>query len=206
VAKSIFHRFGVIRPGEPLDPAAVTRRLLSDPDWPVELFAGLRRLEAPIPSTSYLKYERDGSHNGELLRAMGFPPALCRSIEERIRARPRQNERLTQKGATAVLHLDEISTRIGQPIERAELVDLLHHGELRFGNDRPCNLFEEAASEQLHEQALAAAVAAGFPLYVELFRDTEPELSPPVAIDPDVLDDEDLDRILAAVRAAPLAL
>ena len=199
--KSIYHRFTLTGNRPPSPEEFLERVTGSGKNWPEDMFSGLRALERVPGETVYLKYERDGSHSRELLRVMRFPPELRASIEERMARGPRMNPRLTQKGAVAIIHRDEISARAGFAIDKRALLHLFRRGEFRFEDDRTCNLFDEAATTFVHEQARTAARATGFSPYLEFFGDGEPEMSPPTAIDPDLLDDHDLDRLVDALQS-----
>lgn len=181
----------------PPTPAEFLRDVTADRDWPGESFAGLRRLEAGVERTTYLGYERGGSHSRELLRVVGVPSEVRVPIEEGLAAEPRLNARLTHKQAVAILRRDQISARLGTAVDRAELADLFYRGEFRFDDDAPCGLFESGALRDLHRRALDAARDTGFAPYLDLFAQDEIDCPAPVEIDADVLGDDDLSRLAA---------
>ena len=202
--KSVYHRFGITR-ADPPSPTEYLDRLGEEgKHLPEELFAGLLRVANTPDDTVYLKYAHDGLHSREVLRTMRLPPELHTSIEKQITNGPRLNPRLSHKGAIAVRCLEEISARAGFSIDKDELVDLFRGGQFAFDDDRPCNLFDEDLTASLHEQALAAAHKVGFTTYLEFFADTTPEISPALPIDPDLLDDGDIERLAGALRPALL--
>ena len=193
---SLYHRLILARPGAVPTPAEITLRLLRDDSWPENLFIGLRRLEGAVDGVFYLKYRRDGSHNRELLRIVGVPEALAASMEAQLEEQSRLHARFSHKEAVAVLHHEEISARAGVKIDKGDLIDLFFGADFRFDDDAPCNLFGEEEMGELRQRALGAAQRCGFEPYLEFFEGEELPPSAPLKLDPNVLSDEDLERVL----------
>ena len=203
--KSLYHRQMLIQRPVPPPPTEVIGRLLARPDWPEAMFAGLYRLESAVDDTVYLNYTCHGSHSRELLRIVGVTPPLSTSIDRWLNKKPPLNARLSHKAAVTILHRDKVSARAGFEMTKTDLADLFYRGEFKFEDDRRCDLFDYQEAMDLHEKALSAARDCGFLPYLQFFENDEPEIPGQADIDPDVLTDEDLDRLVACLQHAQVA-
>lgn len=144
---------------------------------------------------SYARYDRSGSHCEELLHRVGVPDALRAEVVGTLQRGRRLNVRLGEKGAAMLRHLDAVEARIGAPLSRAALAGALRRGELRFAHDPPCELFGFAERLDVHREALRISREAGLAPYAEFFEEHEVRPSPAASLDPDVLTDDDLERL-----------
>lgn len=160
---------------------------------------GLKRLEDSVEN-AYFKYERDGSHQVAILKEIGVPTELHDRIVQHLRGEPRLNVRLTHKGAVVMLHYKELGSRVGFPFSKRALGKLFFSDRFRFTDDGPCRLFDPDLLGSMHEEALATARGCGFMPYVDFFEDDRIDEDPPLPTDPDILSDEDLERLIAQLR------
>ena len=165
--------------------------------------AGLGELsEALGGRVAFSRYDSNGAHQEEILRAVGVADSVRGTILGHLRQGPRLNRGLTQKAAIAMLHLDAISARAGVEIPRPALREALYDGRIQFDGDAPCELVGSEARRTLHEQALNTSADLGFAPYMDFFAEDEIEPAEAVSLDPSVLTDTDLARILAQVHPA----
>jgi hypothetical protein len=166
------------------------------------LLAGMHRVEGALGgAVVYAKYDRDGAHNGQILRAVGLPREVCSQVEGSLARGPRLNPQMTYKGSLALRFRDLISKRCGTAIDEPDLKRALFLGDFTFADDRPCELMGHQVRRALHGRALAAARDHGIDDYVRFFEDDEIEPSAPVSMDPDALTDADLEQLLTYLRA-----
>jgi hypothetical protein len=160
-------------------------------------FGGMQALDDLLGGRSvYAKYESNGAHNRLLLDALGIPPDLATDIGRRMESGLRANPRMTQKQAVICLNLDLLSTRSGVALDRKALRRAVYHRELDFEGDRPCELMDGTMRSAVHGDALAASKEAGFAPYVDFFGDAVPDDSLPVPLDPNVITEGDLERLV----------
>lgn len=204
VVNSMYLRHILSQHRQPRPADEFVRAFAARDGWPADQFTGQRRLEAGVDDTVYLRYATDGSHNRALLQTAGVPSRVSTSIERQLEEEPRLNARLSHKGAVVVLHRDQVSARLGFEIDKAVLTKAIYRGELKFHDDGPCRLFAGEAIAELHRRALSAARDSDFAPYLEFFGSDEPDTSPPVELDPDLLDENDLDRLAACLDKGPV--
>jgi hypothetical protein len=165
---------------------------------PGQLFAGLHRVEQAVgDDVVYVKYESAGTHNRELLRAFDIPERLRVAIWEELERRPRLNVRLSHKQAVTLLNLDTLSARVGYELDAVALRSAFNGDEFEFEEDRPCALVDSEARRALHERALAAAQRNGITAYADFFEDARFDEPGSVGLEPELLTDGDLERLLA---------
>lgn len=167
-----------------------------------EFFDGMCGVDEAATDVVYVKYDSGGAHNEELLRAFGIPDEASSAIREQLLGSRRLNASLTHKQAVALRDLDTLSARAGVDLDWVVLRDAFLDGELRFEHDRRCELLDGDARRALHERTLASARRQGFMPYVDFFGDAEIESVSPVVLDPRVITDEDLQRLVNYVGAA----
>lgn len=164
------------------------------------LFEGMRIVEDAVGGdVVYVRYDSGGAHNRELLDALGVPAPAAAAIAQDLERGPRLNVSLTHKQAAVLLNLDALSARAGVELDGAELREAFARGDVGFSEDRRCELLDAGARASLHERALAAARGSGFAPYIELFADAELG-GPPPSLDPEIITDEDLGRLVARLR------
>jgi hypothetical protein len=163
------------------------------PDW---VFDGLSRVEGLADvEVAYVEYDPAGAHNAELLRELGIPEPLRSAIQSKLESGRRRNESVSQKEATVLFNLEELTERLGVELNRAALVRGFECGELRFDDDGRCELADESLRVGLHLRALAAANRHGVTAYVEFFDGTDVTAASPVGLDLGSLTDDDLRRL-----------
>jgi len=167
-----------------------------------QLFATLIEVGEGATDVVHVKYDSSGSHNDELLRAFDIPAGLRAAIGEQLAGGERLNASLTHKQAVVLRELDTLSRRAGVGLDWVALRDAFIDGDLDFEDDRRCVLLGTEARRNLHERTLAAARKQGFAPYVEFFAGAEIPESSPVSLDPDVISDDDLERIVSHLHAA----
>lgn len=169
-------------------------------DW-IAAFVHGNAAVAALDGIEYVpvKYAPDGSHCGRLLRAAGVPWRLRRQILRQMRGGPRTGERLTRKGVVTLVHLDQLSERAGVDLDRKRLTRAFNMGEVSFADDAAFEVLDRRTAAQVHEVALEAARAHGFAAYVDFFGGDEVEgPSSPTTVDLDLLNEQDLRRVVAA--------
>jgi hypothetical protein len=168
--------------------------------WPAR-FAGMREVEDVLGGAMiYARYDAEGAHYDELLRAAGMPDSLRREILKELRDGARLNARVTQKAAATLLHLHAISRRAGIEIPRTAVLKAWFGGELRFAEDSPCELVDPEVRRVAHEEALKACRAVRFDPYLEFFEQAEPSPAASTPLNPEILNEADLERLVALVR------
>jgi hypothetical protein len=163
---------------------------------------GLSKVSGTVAGIEYLKYDADGGHNPELLRRCGVPDDLVAAIERDLEATPRRNVGVSHKQAVAILNLDALSKRCGVELSRKILLRSAYRGDFYFEGDRPWVLGSDYAQvgARAHESMLECSLRSGFDPYPSFFGDAsvrDPEPFPPDNLNPDVLTDDDLQRLLA---------
>jgi hypothetical protein len=167
-----------------------------------ELFDAMRELGKVCSGAVYVMYDSGGLHNQKLLRAFGISDPLTVRLLRQLDAGPRRNVRLSHKQVIVLLNLDALSERTAVELDGALLRKAFRRGEVRFVDDRPCELLSLSTRECLHEAALAAAREVGFAPYMEFFGSATVEGGESIALDPDALTDEDLEKIVVAMGDA----
>jgi hypothetical protein len=158
----------------------------------------------PELESVYTKYDRGGAYCADLLKGIGVGWRLRRRIMRSIRSGPRTGGRLTQKGAIALIHLDEISRRSGIEIDRRLLVSGLHRGELTFSDDSELEIVSGELSREVRETALGASRRHGFAPYADFFAaDVVTGSASPSPLDVDLLTPEDDERVVGLALNAP---
>src|ERR1044072_7414086 len=86
------------------------------------VLAGMSAVEDSVDGrVAYLKYQRDGSHNGKILAALRLPGDLRHEVEATLDHGPRLTPQVTYKSAVAMRHAAELSARYGTAINGLEL-------------------------------------------------------------------------------------
>ena len=161
-------------------------------------FDRLRRVEAAAGGAVYVKYDPGGAHNRELLAALGLDGPAMSQIVDALERGPRRNLSPRQKEAVAMANPKTLSRRTGTELDTMALCRTFARGDFCFEQDWPCELVGEDVKVMVHRRTLAAAREQGFEPYIELFAGDEVEMaSPHVGLDPEILTDRDLDRLLA---------
>jgi hypothetical protein len=166
-----------------------------------EVFGGMRQMEAHVDDVRYARYSPDGSHNAELLRALGVPSVLRETIEERVAGDLRLNPTITRKQAASLLNLESLSARCGRALDRRVLCRVFGSGTFTFEDDQPCVPVDEEVRGRLRQSALESAGDLGFEPYIRFFENEESEAPPSseyLDLGSDLLSDEDLRRLLSA--------
>jgi hypothetical protein len=162
------------------------------------------QIDERVNDVAYVKYDRCGKHNMELLRVMNMSAELAGAIGRELTEAPRINASLSHKQAVALLNIDALSARSGVTLDGNALRNAFNNEGFRFDQDGPCGLVSDRVKQDLREDALDAAVECGFTPYLDFFgEDVVENSSPDVArMDSDVISDDDLDRLLAHLCAA----
>lgn len=171
---------------------------------PKGLFAGMGLVEECVDDVAYVKYRSDGRHNAELLRAFGIPVPVGRAIEREAIGGPRLNRSLSHKQAVALLNVEALSARSGVALDKEVLREIFNTGGFEFEGDGPCELVDDRVRRGSRERALECAVETGLESYLRFFGGQEGigEPSPAFAgTGPELLDDEDLNRLAEASSA-----
>lgn len=165
---------------------------------PERIFAALKNVESAVGGdTVYVKYDRAGAHNRELLRALGVPEEIEAEFQLALADGPRRNASPSHKQAVALANVELLSKRAEMDLSAAALRDAVRRGGLEFDRDWRCEPVGTDVRRNLHEKVLAAARQQGFRPYVEFFDDVEIQDPPgPTGLDPDILTDDDLRRLL----------
>jgi hypothetical protein len=186
--------------GEALPPPADHLDRIRLPD---RLFEGLRKLEvASAGDVVYVRYDPAGAHNRRLLGAFGLSGRVEAAVRMEIDRGPRLNASLTRKQAAALINLDALSAKSGIALDRGRLGEMFRRGGFGFAGDDRCELADAGTRATFHARALAAADRQGFAPYGEFFADAEIEGPSAVALDADVLTEEDLARLTAHLTSA----
>ncbi len=166
---------------------------------PNGLFAGMGKVGDVVDDVIYVKYDVTGTHNRELLDAFDIRDDVAAWICDRLEGGPRLNPSVSHKQAVALLNVDALSKRAGVEIDATALRAAIARGDLRFEQDRRCDLVDDRVLADVRDRALAAARRQGFDPYLDFFGDVEVETSAAVELGPEVLTEEDLIRLTAAV-------
>jgi hypothetical protein len=171
-----------------------------DPD---QLFAGMRRVEEAVEgNVVYVKYDPDGTHNAEILRAMGIAAPIATQIYAELDDGPRRNVSPSHKQAVVLANREALSAKLGLEVNMAALRKAFRRGDISFERDRRCELVGEEVRRNLHSRALEAANAHGITRYTEFFEDAEVRVVPPFGLDLEILTEEDLRRLASAQKHA----
>lgn len=166
------------------------------------LFGGMRAVDdALVGRCVYAEYGPDGAHNRQLLRALGIPDELVAQLEGRMEAEQGLNPSMTRKQATICLNLDLFSARIGVELDREALRKAVYSRALKLEDDGPCELMDDETARAVHERALTASRAVGFDPYVDFYADALLGARSPVSLDPSIVTDEDLERLVNSLDA-----
>jgi hypothetical protein len=169
-------------------------------------FAGMLAVEQAVGgNVVYVEYDPEGGHNLALLNELGIGPGLVAELGEALESGPRRRLGPTLKEAVVLLNVDAMSARAGVDLDRRALQGLLtgrdySPGEFEFEDDRRCSPAGVSLRRDLHERALVAAREAGLTAYVEFFRNARVETPPPTALDPEIVTDDDLGRLVSRLR------
>lgn len=167
------------------------------------IFTGLRSVETVLGSDGemvYVEYDPEGRHNAQLMHEFGLPRELADEIQRQVTAAARLNRTRTRKETAALMYVDALSERAGVTLRRDALRELFDRGDFAFPDDGRCVVGEIAVRCAVHERMLQAARESGVSPYARFFAD-EVAIPPPVALRPEMLDDEDLRRLAAAAGA-----
>jgi|GEM_PF-3361948 len=171
-----------------------------------EVFENMRKIEAAVNGdVIYLRYEPDGRHNANLLRACDLSEEIVGAIERELDDDPRLNPSVTQKGLASVLGIEQISARAGVTLELKALRRAIREG-FEFDNDSACTIAGSKSRRALHERTLDAARALGFDPYVRFFGDeTVSDAAQPVSLDPAILTEADIAKLIAYLHSTQSA-
>lgn len=185
-------------------PSPVDRIGGSGKRFPVPSFEGMRRVEEVAGTDAvYVKYDAKGQHNRELLATLDLEHSVKEALEETLESAPHRNVSPTHKEAVVLANLDALSLA-GVELNAPEVSRTIRSTGFCFEEDWPCELVERSVKVDLHRRMLAAAKAQGAWPYLEFFADEEIGMSSPVVgLSPEILTDEDWERLLAHIR--PLA-
>jgi hypothetical protein len=172
-------------------------KALSNFQEPNGLFAGMGKVSDVVDDVIYVKYDATGTHNRELLDAFDICDDVAAQICDRLERGPRLNPSLSHKQAVALLNVDALSQRAGVEIDAAVLRAAIVQGDLRFEEDRHCDLVDDRVLADVRDRALAAARRQGFDPYLDFFGDVEVGASTAVELGPEVLTEDDLIRLAA---------
>jgi hypothetical protein len=160
----------------------------------------MRRVEEEVDGdVVYVKYDSMGAHHDKLLRAFGIANSAAEDIRDSLERGPRLNVSLSHKQAATLANRETLSARTGVELDEAALRRAFGPGEdFEFEEDWRCELIGEDVRRRLHERALEAAHPHGITPYMEYFEDAEIKASiTPGGLDPAILTDEDLERLMA---------
>lgn len=167
-----------------------------------DLFSGMRVLaEEPLDGISYIRYATSGLHQEEVLRNLRLPDSLLAVLLVELTDTPRLNVALSHKQAVAMLCADSLAEQTGMRLDTVSMRKLFAEEGFEFEQDGRWQLVGGDVADALHARALAESARHGFPTYAAFFScETVPDARPsPIA--PDVLDDEDLRRLVERLRA-----
>lgn len=167
------------------------------------LFASMRRIADTVGDAVHVKYELAGTHNHALLNAFDLPAEVSVLIQDQLESGPRRNASLSHKQVVTLLNLDALSARTGFELDGTVLRKAFRAGELEFEGDRRCEPVDVHVKRQIHERALTAARAQSFAPYVDFFADTEVSGGESVSLGPEVITDEDAERLMSFLDLAP---
>jgi hypothetical protein len=170
-----------------------------------DMFTNMRRVEEAVHGDAvYVKYDRSGAHNKQLLAAFGLSTNVAGAVESALGMSSRLNVSGTHKEVAARINAEELSARSGVELREDALSECFGGGEFRFHDDGPCELVGRGVREELHERALAAAHETGFGPYLRFFGEEKLEAMPERAtLDADVLSGEDLERLAGRLGQLP---
>ncbi len=172
---------------------------------PDALFESMRRLEEGVAGDSvYVKYDPRGLHNGELLRAAGVPERLAAEIQAGLDLSRRRNASATHKQAVALANLDSLSDRAEARLDGVAVRHLFKREGFEFEQDWPCQLLDRETRRDVHERALTASRKQGWGPYAEFFADDEIVACSPEGLDPKLITDADLDRLVSRLEIRAL--
>jgi hypothetical protein len=173
-------------------------------DWAHNLIAGMAVLVGGLPGiATCVRYESDGSHQDLLLDAVGVPRELRSRMVADIFDGPRLGVRLTRKALTSLRHFDVVEERAGCRLDRQRLAWGYWKGQISFEEDLSCVLAPPSVRAEVAEAAMRAAVDTGFEPYVSFYENELSSTEPETEIDPSLLTDSDIERIVALVAKAP---
>jgi hypothetical protein len=160
------------------------------------LFEGMARArDAVAGDVAYVGYEPSGSYWADLLAALDLPATARTALLNELTRGPRVNASVTHKQALALIHLDELSARLGVELDRTRLRNAFRYSQLVFDDDWRCEPMDVETKRAFHERALAAASESGFEVYEELFGEAEVEGPESVGWDLDALTEADLAQL-----------
>jgi hypothetical protein len=163
-----------------------------------ERFAGLRKVEEAVDGdVVYVKYDRAGGHNVELLRAFGIDGPIAARIGRELTSGLRLHTGPSHKQAVALLNVEALSARAGVQLDEAGLRRAFRDGDFEFEQDWQCEVTDSTWQKNTHELALAAARKHGIAAYVEFFEDAEIGRSTSSLTDTKAITDADLGRLVA---------
>lgn len=162
--------------------------------------AGFQHVEEVVTEARYVKYDSAGGHTVALLHQLGIPPDLATVIESDIQTNSRRLVSLTHKQAVAVLCAEELSARSGLELERSALLDVFRQAGFRFDEDRPWQPADDSIRLSLHREMLGSSLQVGFAPYPRFFGEEIFGNAFATPLSPDVLSDQDLDRLMDHIR------
>jgi hypothetical protein len=161
-------------------------------------FAGLRLVEEAVEGdVVYVKYDPDGGHNAELLRALGVDDETAARIERELSLGPRLHAAPSHKQAVSLLNLEALSARAGVDLDGEALRNAFLDGSFEFEEDWRCELADLDWQQEVHQLALAAARRNRVTAYVEFFDGVELQWSASSTSDLDAITEADLERLVA---------
>ena len=164
------------------------------------LFGGMRAMADAAVETVYVRYSPSGRYEPEIAEALGVPAAVADAVD--LTRAPRENFGLSHKQTATLLNLEAIAERLGRRIDGGCLRGSFERGELRFADDRRCELLDAHTRQDLHTHARAAAKEHGIAAYDRLFAEDQIAADGLLGDGPAALSAEDLDRLEEFLREA----
>lgn len=178
------------------------QRFVSRDRSPIPRFAGMQRVEEALNgNVAYVRYEPDGSHNRDLLSALGIEGRPRAQIVDELDRRPRQNVGWTHKQFVSLLNTAELTRRAGVELSRDSLKGAFLDDGFSFEEDGPCIVLDRNLRRRMHENTLMRAETHGFSTYVGFFQDVQIDEFPPASrLESAVITDRDLSRLVEHQR------
>jgi hypothetical protein len=188
-----------LKKGRSLPPAA---SLVRRDAGSIAEFSGMQRMEEALEgAVTYIKYERNGAHNAQLLSAMGIVGKLHAELVADLERGPRRNVSPSHKQIVALRNVEALSRQAGVEIDAPALREAFFREGFVFEDDGPCIVLDEDSRWNGHMYALMRAKEYGFTPYLEFYEAARMDcLSAPSSLDPDVITDRDLASLVTWLR------
>lgn len=178
---------------------------LEDHIGPNNLLVGMMDAEAVLDGeVAYVKYNPEGTHNFELVDALGIRGPVASRIGSSLASGRRLNARPTSKQSAALRDPAALSSRVGVELDSAGLRRAVFDEGLEFDRDEPYRPVSGEVADAAHQRMLAAARRDGFGPYEEFFGEAEIDLTCSASAGLEAFTEEDLallaDRFGGVVR------